>query len=337
MGLIEGTTGPAQEAPARTATAPAVETHALTKRYRDRVAVSSVDLEVAPGAVLGLLGPNGAGKTTLIRMLTTVLPPDSGSFSVAGQPHTGGKHIRQRVGVLPESPGYPRGQTSAEWLTYHARLYGASRTEARATAQRLLGEVGLGERGGSLIASLSRGMRQRLGIARSLVNSPAVLFLDEPTRGLDPLGQKQVLELVTRIARDRGVTVVLSTHVLGEVEHVCDHVVILNRGRVVADGTVAEVVRRAAAPRRGIVQVPPHLRGRALQALAAHELVAEDASEGPRDEVRLRLPGDQPPEQSSAAALRCLLDADVPVLGLTLEGGRLSDAFLAVTEGADDD
>ena len=337
MGLVEGTSGLA-ESPAPIAAAPAIEARGLRKSYRDRVAVSSVDLDVASGTVLGLLGPNGAGKTTLIRMLSTVLRPDAGSFSVAGLPSGEARRIRQRVGVLPESPGYPRAQTTSEWLAYHARLYGASRSEARATAARLLGEVGLGERSGSLIATLSRGMRQRLGIARALVNSPTVVFLDEPTLGLDPLGQRQVLELITRIARDRGVTVVLSTHVLAEVEQVCDHVVILNRGRIVAEGTVAEVVRRAAAPRKGVVQVPPHLRGRAVQALAARHLVAEDGNDdGRADEVRLRLPGDQPPEQSSAEALRCLLDAAVPVLGLTLEGGRLSDAFLAVTEGAGDE
>jgi ABC-2 type transport system ATP-binding protein len=337
MGLLEEEAPGLADTPTRSAPA-AIETHDLRKSYRNRVAVGSVDLVVAPGTVLGLLGPNGAGKTTLIRMLSTVLTPDSGSFSVAGLPHTEPGRIRRRVGVLPESPGYPRAQTSAEWLAYHARLYGASRSEAHATAHRLLGEVGLSERSGSLIASLSRGMRQRLGIARSLVNSPVVLFLDEPTLGLDPLGQRQVLELITRIARDRGVTVVLSTHVLGEVEQVCNHVVILNRGHVVADGTVAEVVRRAAAPRRGVVRVPPHLRARAFAALAAHRLVSEAADgEGHSDQVELRLPGDQPPEESSAAALRCLLDAAVPVLGFSLEGGRLSDAFLAVTEGAEDD
>ncbi len=337
MGVIEGPAGLADSS-TQTAPSPAIETQDLRKTYRDRVAVSSVNLAVAPGTVLGLLGPNGAGKTTLIRMLSTVLTPDSGSFTVAGIPHTEAGLIRQRVGVLPESAGYPRGQTSAEWLTYHARLYGASRSQARATAERLLGEVGLSERAGSLIASLSRGMRQRLGIARSMVNSPAVVFLDEPTLGLDPLGQRQILDLVTRIARERGVTVVLSTHVLAEVEQICNHVVILNRGRVVADGTVADVVRQAAAPRKGVVQVPPHLRTEAVDLLAARRLVSEDAARnGHRGEVQLELPTDQPAEQSSAAALRCLLDAGIPVLGLSLEGGRLSDAFLAVTQGGGDD
>ena len=127
---------------------PAIEAHALRRSYRDHVAVSSVDFTVDRGTVLGLLGPNGAGKTTLIRMLSTLLEPDSGSFEIAGLPHTETRRIRQRVGVLP-SPGYPRWQTQ-EWLTYHALLYGASRRDARATALRLLGEVGLSERAGSL-------------------------------------------------------------------------------------------------------------------------------------------------------------------------------------------
>ena len=333
MAAIEGPAGLAGS-PSRVATVPAIEAHALRRSYRNHVAVSSVDFTVGRGTVLGLLGPNGAGKTTLIRMLSTLLEPDAGTFEIAGLPHTETRRIRQRVGVLPESPGYPRWQTCQEWLTYHARLYGASRADARATALRLLGEVGLTERAGSLIAGLSRGMRQRLGIARSLVNEPAVVFLDEPTLGLDPHGQQQVLDLVTRIARDRGATVVLSTHVLAEVERVCSHVIILNRGHIVADGTVAEVVRRAAAPRRGVVRVPPHLRTRAFDVLAAQGLVADGTGRnGDREEVELRLPGDEPPEESTTVALRCLLDAGVPVLGLSLEGGRLSDAFLAVTQG----
>jgi ABC-2 type transport system ATP-binding protein len=333
MAAIEGPAGLAG-APSQVPLAPAIEAHALSKSYRDHVAVSSVDLTVGRGTVLGLLGPNGAGKTTLIRMLSTLLAPDSGSFQIAGLLQTETRHIRQRIGVLPESPGYPRWQTCQEWLTYHGRLYGASRRDARTTALRLLGEVGLTDRAGSLIAGLSRGMRQRLGIARSLVNEPDVVFLDEPTLGLDPHGQQQVLDLVTRIARDRGATVVLSAHVLAEVEQVCNHVVILNRGHVVADGTVAEVVRRAAAPRRGVVRVPSHLHTRAFDVLDSQGLVADGTGRnGHRDEVELRLPADEPLEVSATAALRCLLDAGVPVLGLTLEGGRLSDAFLAVTQG----
>jgi ABC-2 type transport system ATP-binding protein len=175
-------------------------------------------------------------------------------------------------------------------------------------------------------------MRQRLGVARALVNDPQVVFLDEPTLGLDPAGQRQLLDLVARVARERGATVVLSTHVLAEVEETCDAVVILHRGRVVAAGTVAEVVRRAAAPRRGYLRVPPDQRSRAAELCAGDGHPASAVPGDRRDELVLTLPSDLSPEAASAHVLRVLLDGDVPVLGFSLEGGRLSDAFLAVTE-----
>ncbi|MGH2946126.1 MAG: ABC transporter ATP-binding protein, partial [Solirubrobacteraceae bacterium] len=235
---------------------PAIETHGLGRRYGALVALEDLSLAVRNGEILGVLGPNGAGKTTAVRVLTTILPPSRGSFSVAGVPHTRPAEIRRRVGVLPESAGYPERQTADEYLRYHARLYGHSRASAGAIAATLLADVGLSDRRGSPIASYSRGMRQRLGIARTLVNDPQVIFLDEPTLGLDPAGQREVLGNVRRIASERGVAVLLSTHLLAEVEENCSRVLILSRGRVIADGTVAEVARRAA-PRSGRLHVPP--------------------------------------------------------------------------------
>lgn len=310
----------------------ALEASGLRKSYGRLVAVESLDLHVAAGSVLGFLGPNGAGKTTAIRLLTTILPPDSGSFTVAGVRHTRPAAIRRRVGVLPESAGYPLGQSGEEWLRYHAELFGRSRADARDTARRLLADVGLADRGRALISSYSRGMRQRLGIARALVNDPDVVFLDEPTLGLDPMGQAQVLDLIGRIARERGATVFLSTHVLADVEQVCDRVVILNRGKIVAEGTVAEVVRRAAAPRQGLVKVPPELIDQALAALARTEVRAAANGGGRLGELELSMPAELEVEAAATQAIKSLLEAGVPVLGFTLAGGRLSDAFLAVTE-----
>jgi ABC-2 type transport system ATP-binding protein len=311
---------------------PALSAQGLRKAYGELVAVRQVDLEVPAGTVLGFLGPNGAGKTTVIRILSTILPADAGSFVIAGVPHTEPARIRRLVGVLPESAGYPRGQSGEEWLTYHARLFGQPRDRALQTARRLLAEVGLADRGGSLVSAYSRGMRQRLGVARALVNDPQVVFLDEPTLGLDPGGQRQLLDLVLRLARERGATVVLSTHVLAEVEEICDAVVILHRGRVVAQGTVTDVVRRAAAPRHGFVRVPPEQRRRALEVFGEGEVRAAALDGDRRGELELTMPPDLPPEVAAEQALRRLLDARVPVLGFSLEGGRLSDAFLAVTE-----
>jgi len=221
----------------------AIEARGLTKEYDGLRAVDALDLSVPAGTVLGFLGPNGAGKTTAIRMLSTILRPDAGTFQVAGESDP--VAIRQAVGVLPESAGYPAAQTGREWLAFHARLFGQTRHGARQTVDRVLEEVGLADRADAAIATYSRGMRQRLGVARALVNEPQVVILDEPTLGLDPAGQDQLLELVTTIARDRGATVVLSTHHLDEVEQTCSRVLILHHGRVVAEGTVADVVARA--------------------------------------------------------------------------------------------
>jgi ABC-2 type transport system ATP-binding protein len=221
----------------------------LTKRYGPRTAVDQLSFTVQAGEILGLLGPNGAGKTTTIRLLTTILAPTSGTFSVAGVPSTKPAEIRRRVGVLPESSGYPAQETGWEYLRYHARLFGLDSHTAGERADRLLGEVGLADRARTRIASYSRGMRQRLGIARALVNEPAVLFLDEPTLGLDPAGQARILDLVRDVARRTGAVVVLSTHTLHEVEQLCTRVLILHRGKVLMTGTPEEVTRQAGTTR----------------------------------------------------------------------------------------
>jgi ABC-2 type transport system ATP-binding protein len=313
-----------------------IETRGLGKAYGDLVALEELSFTAVSGEVLGLLGPNGAGKTTAIRVLTTILSPTAGSFAVAGIPHASPAEIRRRIGVLPESAGYPEQETGFEFLRYFARLFGHSRAGAATTAAALLDEVGLGERRSSRIAEYSRGMRQRLGIARALVNDPAVVFFDEPTLGLDPAGQQQVLRLVRRIARERGATVVLSTHFLAEVEDICSRVVILNHGRVIADGTVAEVTRRAAAPRRGRFRVPAELREQALHALGGVAGISDVQAAGGRADWVVATLADTAGIESVQArvseAVRALGEAGVALLAFELEGARLSDAFLSMTE-----
>jgi ABC-2 type transport system ATP-binding protein len=293
-------------------------------------------LVVEAGEVLGVLGPNGAGKTTAIRVLTTILPASHGRFSVAGVPSSAPREIRRHIGVLPESAGYPERQTGTEYLTHHARLHGRTRAGARAIARGLLDELGLLPWAGSLIASYSRGMRQRLGIARALVNDPEVVFLDEPTLGLDPAGQRLVLGHVRRIASERGAAVLLSTHLLTEVEENCSRVLILNRGRAVAAGTVAEVVRRAAAPRSGRLQVVPEQAEHAAGLLARVAGIAHVTSDGRPGLLSIAFaPGAAHPDDVSLnTAVRALLDAGIGLISFELEGARLSDAFLAMTEAA---
>jgi ABC-2 type transport system ATP-binding protein len=308
----------------------AVEANGVRKEYGSLVAVEELSFVVEAGEILGVLGPNGAGKTTAIRVLTTILTPTRGTFAVAGVPHTRPASIRNRIGVLPESAGYPERQTGEEFLRYHARLYGHTSASARWAADRLLHEVGLHERRSSLITGYSRGMRQRLGIARALVNDPQVVFLDEPTLGLDPAGQRQVLALVREIARGRGAAVLLSTHLLAEVEDVCTRVLILNHGRVAAEGTVAEISRRAAAPRSARLRVPAERVAEALRLLAGAPGIGQvDQAEGQPGSLAAQLANGG---GSMNAGLRVLADADVPVLSFELEGARLSDAFLAMTE-----
>jgi ABC-2 type transport system ATP-binding protein len=313
---------------------PAVEAHGIGKQYGSLVALESLDLKVEPGEVLGVLGPNGAGKTTAIRVLTTIFPPSRGSFTVAGFPHTRANEIRKRIGVLPESAGYPERQTGEEYLRYHARLYGQSRASARATARTLLEEVRLLERRRSLISTYSRGMRQRLGIARALVNNPSVVFLDEPTLGLDPAGQRQVLGNVRSIASDRGAAVLLSTHLLTEVEEHCSRVLIIHRGRVVAEGTVGEIVRKAAAPRSGRVHVAAEHADRAAAVLAAADGIEEvrAANGQPGWFSVVFTAGSRNGETNEA--LRALLESGISLRAFELEGARLSDAFLAMTEAS---
>ena len=205
---------------------PAVEVAHLTKRFGGRVAVEDVSFTVDAGEVFGFLGPNGAGKTTTVRMLGTLIAPTSGSAVVAGLPlaHENGVEIRQRIAVMPENPGLYLRLTVTENLEFFAGLYGI-REPGR--IRMALEAVGLQARANDLCGDLSKGLRQRVGLARALLNDPVVLFLDEPTSGLDPLATRDVHDLIDGL-RERGVTVFLTTHRLAEAELLCDRVAILN-------------------------------------------------------------------------------------------------------------
>jgi ABC-2 type transport system ATP-binding protein len=315
----------------------AVEVKGVRKQYGALVAVEDLTLTIDAGQILGVLGPNGAGKTTAIRVLTTILTPTRGTFAVAGVPHTRPAEIRRRIGVLPESAGYPEQQSGDEFLRYHARLYGHDVASARAVSRTLLAEVGLEDRSRSLIAGYSRGMRQRLGIARALVNDPEVVFLDEPTLGLDPAGQRQVLDLVREVARSRGATVVLSTHMLHEVEESCTSVLILGNGRALASGPISEVLRTVTVQHRARLRVPIDHVDQARAALAGVAGLTLEPGDGRPDVLTISVTAGAADRRHQAddamnAALTAVLVAGVPILGFEVEGSRLSAAFLAMTE-----
>ena len=303
----------------------AVEVDGLTKLFGDRVAVDELRFTARPGEVVGLLGPNGAGKTTTIRLLSTVLTPTRGWFRVAGVDSRNGQEIRNRVGVLPESAGYPGYLSGRDYLRYHAKLFGIDKPDG--LVARLLADVGLTDRAASRIATYSRGMRQRLGIARALVNEPSVVLLDEPTLGLDPAGQRQMLTIIRQIAETRGAAVVLSTHTLPEVEQVCGRVLIMAEGRVVVSGTVDEVTSAVAAERSGRLRVPVELVDLALRTLAGVPGVTAEVTRERPDVLTIRVSA---PVDTNAALL-AVLAANVPVLSFDVAGARLGDAFLALT------
>jgi ABC-2 type transport system ATP-binding protein len=209
--------------------AAAIEVSRLTKSFGGRTAVDDVSFSVARGEVFGFLGPNGAGKTTTVRMLGTLIAPTSGSATVAGIPlnRANEAEIRQRISVMPEAPGLYRRLTVTENLEFFARLYGVPNRQARMS--EALEAVGLADRAQDACGSLSKGLRQRVALARTLLNDPEVMFLDEPTSGLDPVAAHEVHGLINAL-RQRGVTVFLTTHRLDEAERLCDRVAIMNTG-----------------------------------------------------------------------------------------------------------
>jgi ABC-2 type transport system ATP-binding protein len=220
--------------------APAVWCSGLRKRYGRRPAVDDVSFEVGRGEVVGLLGPNGAGKSTVIKSLLGLVRLDAGEAMVLGRPSTD-PAARARVGYLPELFRYQPWLSAAEVLRLHVRLSGV---DVAAPEQRAsLDLVGLAERAEDRVGGFSKGMQQRLGLAVALVHEPELVVLDEPTSALDPIGRVDVRDIVLEL-RSRGVAVLLNSHLIGEVERVCDRVVILDRGRVAASGTLAELLGR---------------------------------------------------------------------------------------------
>jgi len=207
----------------------AVRADGLTKRFGERTAVQDLTFDVSPGEIFGFLGPNGAGKTTTVRVLGTLLAPTSGTAEVAGLPVTreNGAEIRRRISIMPETPGLYLKLSIEENLGFIGELYGLRGKEAERRMSEVLAAVDLEPRRQDRAGSLSKGLRQRLALARSLLTQPEVLFLDEPTQGLDPAATREVRQLIEDL-RARGTTVILTTHRLEEAERLCDRVAIIN-------------------------------------------------------------------------------------------------------------
>jgi ABC-2 type transport system ATP-binding protein len=221
--------------------APAIVTRDLTKRYGSIQALAGLTMTIPRGAVFGFLGPNGAGKTTAVKLLLGLATPTSGSGEILGRP-IGQRSSRRRVGYLPELFRYQGWLTAREVLALHCELAGIDRAAWQREIEDALAVVGLLNRGSTRVAGFSKGMQQRLGLGVALLGSPEVVLLDEPTSALDPVGRHDVREII-RTLRERGVTVFLNSHLLSEVEQVCDRVIIVDHGKVIADGTLDELLR----------------------------------------------------------------------------------------------
>jgi ABC-2 type transport system ATP-binding protein len=226
-----------------------VSTRKLTKRYGDRVVVDALDLDLSAGEVFGLLGPNGAGKTTTILMLLGLSEPTSGAAEVLGlDPRRRPLEVKRRVGYVPDAVGFYDAMSGSANLRFTARLNRLDPGEIDRRVEAALADVGLTEAADRLAGTYSRGMRQRLGIADALVKDPEVLILDEPTTAIDPEGVSEILALIRRLADERGVTVLLSSHLLNQVQAVCDRVAVFAEGRVAAIGAPHELAARHQGP-----------------------------------------------------------------------------------------
>ena len=304
-----------------------IEAHDLTRRYGDFTAVSGISFSVQEGEILGMLGPNGAGKTTTIRMITGFLPPTSGQVTVDGKDlFESPREARRQLGYLPENVSlYPEMRVD-EYLAYRARLEGLSRGEARAAIPLAVERCLLGDVRHQIIGTLSKGFRQRVGLATAILHNPRVLVLDEPTVGLDPKQIISIRELIRELGRQH--TLLLSTHILPEVELLCDRVIIIDKGHIVAEGTPQSLRERWTGnpSLRVILKDAP---AGAAEALAALPGVLRVKDGGPDGSWVLECePGSDPREE----VFRTAASAGWVLLELARQrGATLEDIFVRLT------
>ena len=322
-----------EKPPLQTAVEPLVRVDRVSKRYGRTLAVADLSFGVAKGEVLGFLGPNGAGKTTTMRVITGFMPPSEGRVLVGGLDIAESPlEVRRRIGYLPENPPlYPEMEVTG-FLEFAARLRGVPRTGIGPAVARAIERCALGEARERIIGKLSRGYRQRVGLAQALVHEPELLVLDEPTAGLDPKQIHETRKLIRTLAGER--TVVLSTHILPEVAVTCDRVVIIAGGRLRAEDTPESLVARLGAARsgRGTWEIETAAADAAEAALRAVPGVAR-VEAGPETAegtvvVQVEAAGDRAVATDLA---RALLDAGCPLYGLRRGGASLEDVFLALT------
>ncbi len=310
----------------------AIEAHALRKRYGSVEALRGVDLSVETGTVFGLLGPNGAGKTTAVRILTTLIKPDGGDARVAGLDVVAdAARLRERIGVAGQHAAVDENMTGNENLEMVGRLYHLGRRVAKERASELLEAFGLSDASDRVVKTYSGGMRRRLDLSAALVARPPILFLDEPTTGLDPRSRLGLWELIERLVAE-GSTVLLTTQYLDEADRLCDRISVVDHGLVIAEGTPDELKSRVGGERLDIRLCNPSESDRAIAALSTmgneEQAYAEDGL------VRLPL---RERQGVIAGAVRALDDAGVEIDDLAVVTPTLDDVFLKLTGHAAED
>ena len=313
-----------------------IVTEQLGRRFRQGSAavqaLAGLELEVGRGEVFGLLGHNGAGKTTTVRLLNGVLAPSEGRARVLGlDPQRSGPALRGRSGVLTETPALDERLGARETLELFGRIYGLRRSEAQARAVALLRDFGLAERSEEAVGSFSKGMKQRLALARTLVHAPELIFLDEPTAGLDPVAAREVHELIRHLTGEEGRTVVLCTHNLVEAQRLCSRVAVLQRGRIVALGSPEELSRRLERGGSVRIEVPPEQVEAALATLRRALGGAPTAQAGGERAGVLLVKGAG--RAQVAAAVAALVGAGVSVFAVVPAEPSLEEAYFALVEG----
>jgi ABC-2 type transport system ATP-binding protein len=296
----------------------AVSTTALTKRYKQRLAVDAVDIELPVGVVSGFVGPNGAGKTTTIQLLLGLCRPTSGTAHVLGRPISDPASYLGRVGALIEAPSfYPSlsGRRNLEVLTRLGRI------DSRRIPE-VLELVELSDRANDFVRAYSLGMKQRLGVAAALLPNPELCILDEPTNGLDPAGIREMRSVIRGLA-DRGITVFVSSHLLAEIEAICDHLVMIDSGRIVFQGGVDKLI---AGQESEIVATPEHPAD--APALAALCIAAGRPARVTGNDVRVQAPQDWAAELNRQA-----MAGGITLRGLAVVRASLEEAYFAITEG----
>lgn len=307
-----------------------VSLQSVEKRYGSTVALAGLDLAVPEGSVYGLIGPNGAGKTTGMLILSSLLSRDGGSVTVAGaDPQVDARAVRRQLGYMPDFFGFYDSLNSFEYLDFFAAVQGVAASKRRGVVMDLLALVDLSHKIDADVNSLSRGMKQRLSLARTLVHDPSLLVLDEPASGLDPRARVQLRELIAELSR-MGKTILISSHILAELEGICSHLAVIDGGIVKAQGDLDSIRDTLTGTRRIRARVADADVDATLDLLDGHPEVSESSVE--RGLVDFVLNGD---DQASAVLLAAVVAAEIGVYEWRVAAAGLEELFLRLTGDAD--